>query len=214
MTVRFTHVIVGTLAALLATPVLYGQEPPETFEGLKLVPGTKVAAAYVHPEADFKQYSKFMITDPYVAFKKNWKRDHREVSNNDMERIKKRLGNLFVEVFNEVLEEGGFEVVSAAGDDVLVLRPALVDLDVAAPDIATAGRGRTYAASTGAVTLYIELLDSTTGAMLARAIDRKAARDRGSFQLSSSVYNAAEARNALKYWAELLRDRLKAIHGK
>ncbi len=50
--------------------------------------------------------------------------------------------------------------------------------------------------------------------MLARAIDRKGARDSSTFQISSSVYNSAEARRLLKLWAGLLRDRLKAIHGK
>jgi hypothetical protein len=212
---NFPARVVGGLLALLAvTPGFCAPEPAETLEGLKLVPDTKAAAVYVLPEADFKQYSKFLILEPYIAFKKDWKREHRGVSNSEMERIKERLGNLFVEVFTDTLEAGGYPVVTAAGDDVLILRPALIDLDVTAPDVMTADRGRTYVANAGAVTIYIELLDSTTGAMLARAIDRKAARDRGTFQLSSSVSNAAEARTALKYWAELLRDRLKAIHGK
>lgn len=199
--------------ALLALPALAGEYPQETVEGLKLLPDTKVAAAWVHPEADFSQYRKFAILKPYVAFKKHWERDHRRVSNRDMERIKEGLANLFVEVFTETLEEGGFEVVTAAGDDVLVLRPALIDLDVAAPDVMTGGRVTTYTASAGAVTIYIELLDSTTGALLARAIDRKAARDWGTFQMTTSVSNVAEARRMLKHWAGLLRDRLKSIQG-
>ena len=78
----------------------------------------------------------------------------------------------------------------------------------------TAGRSITYVANAGAVTLYIELLDSTTGAMLARAVDRKAGRETTGFQMSSRVYNSAEARRVIKKWAELLRDRFKEIHSR
>jgi hypothetical protein len=208
------HVAPCLVALSLVAAAASAQDPPESIEGLKLVPGSKAATVYADPNADFKQYGKFVILEPYVAFKKHWERDHRRVSHSEMERIKQRLAQLFVEVFSEVLEEGGFPVVTGAGDDVLVLRPALVDLDITAPDTNTAGRSRTYSTTAGAVTLYIELLDSTTGALLARAVDRKAARDYPTFQLSSSVFNSAEARKVLKYWAGLLRDRMKEIHGR
>jgi hypothetical protein len=198
---------------LSALPVASADEPPATVDGLNLVPHSKVAAAYVHPDADFTRYTRFAILEPYVAFKKDWKREHPGVSTHDMDRIRKGLANLFVEVFTEVLQEGGFPVVTGAGEDVLVLRPALIDLDVTAPDVMTAGRSMSFVTSAGAVTIYIELLDSTTGALLARAIDRKAARDSGTFQMSTSVSNSAEARRLLKLWAGLLRDRFKSIHG-
>ena len=211
----YSRTVVPVMVLLFSTAaILNAEEPPATVDGLQLVPDTKVAAVYADPEADFKRYNKFVILKPYVAFKKHWERDHRGVSPSDMERIKEELANLFVEVFTETLEVGGFPIVTGTGEDVLVLRPALIDLDVTAPDVMTAGRSRTYVTSAGAVTIYLELLDSTTGAMLARAIDRKGARESSTFQISSSVYNSAEARRLLKLWAGLLRDRLKAIHGK
>jgi len=210
-----SRAVIRIMVLLLSSaPIVNADEPPATVDGLQLVPDTKVAALYVLPEADFKRYNKFAILKPYVAFKKHWERDHRRVTPSDMERIKEGLANLFVEVFTEILEEGGFPVVTGAGEDVLVLRPALIDLDVTAPDVMTAGRTRTYVTSAGAVTIYIELLDSTTGALLARAYDRKGARESSTFELSSSVSNSAEARRLLKMWAGLLRDRLQAIHGK
>lgn len=211
---RTGRAVLATLAFLASLAAHSGEYPPETVEGLQILPDTRVAAAYVLPGADFSQYKKFAILKPYVAFKKHWERDHRGVSGRDMERMKEGLGHLFVEVFTETLEEGGFDVVTSGGDDVLVLRPALVDLDVTAPDVMTSGRNITYATSAGAVTIYIELLDSTTGALLARAIDRKAARDWNTFQMTSSVYNVAEARRMLKHWAGLLRDRLNSIRAR
>ena len=207
----------AALLLSLCTLSAFAQEPaPEsdaTYDNLKLVPNTKVAKVWADPSADFKQYTKFAILEPFVAFKKNWTRDHRRVTNSEMERIKKGLATMFVEEFTAVLEDGGFPVVTSAGDDVLVLRPALIDLDVNAPDTMEAGRTTTYVANAGAVTLYLELIDSASGQMLARAVDRKAGRDTVGFQMSSRVYNSAEARRLLKTWAGLLRDRFKEIHG-
>lgn len=196
--------------------VLAKEPPPETtHDGLVLKHDSKVALAYVNPEADFSQYTKIQILDVYVAFKKNWKREHR-VSKGAMNRIKRRASELFRNVFVEVLEEGGYPVVYENGEDVLLVRPAIIDLDITAPDTMKGGRSRTYVANAGAATLYIELFDSNTSAILARAIDRKAGRSNyGSWRMSgSSVYNSAEARKILKNWATLLLGALNDAQGK
>lgn len=204
------RVLPGAMLAVIvacAFPCASAQETDTTYPGLRLVPDTKVARAYVDPEADFSRYSRVMVEVPHVAFRKHWGADHPGVSAHDMERMKGRLANLFLEEFQDVLEEGGVALATGIDEDVLILRPALVDLDVAAPDPAGTSRSRSFVANSGAVTLYVELLDATTGAMLARAIDRKVGRNRGSFTLASSVYNASEARAAFHAWAVLLRDR-------
>ena len=122
-----------------------------------------------------------------------------------MERIKKDVASLFKDVFTEQLEAAGFDVVNYAGDDVLVLRPAIVDLDVTAPDTRSAGRSRTYTAGTGAATLYIELFDSVTGAIVGRAADRRAAGRTGGFAtVSNRVTNRANARREFRVWADML----------
>ena len=207
---------------LSAVPLIAEDKLPEvSHDGLHLVPGTEVAAAWVKPDADFGSYDKVMILDAYVAFRKGWMRDknrssvHR-ITHSDVERIKKDVAGLFHETFVEVLsEKEGYPVVEAAGDAVLLLRPAIIDLDVTAPDVDTAARSRTYAASAGAATLYLELYDSVSGEILARAIDRKAANHPGNFmRWTNRMTNRAEARKVLAEWAGLLRDRMDQIHGK
>lgn len=153
-----------------------GSPPETTHDGLVLMRDSKVAVAYVDPEADFSQYKKIQILDVYVAFKKHWQRQHR-VSKNDMERIKRRVKELFRNVFVEVLEGGGYPVVYENAEDVLLVRPAIIDLDISAPDTMKPGRRIIYVANAGAATLYIELFDSNTSDILARAIDRKAGRN-------------------------------------
>lgn len=211
-------------AALLAAPVatLAQDAAQDTFDGLVLLPDSKVAAAYVDPEADFSGYNKIMILDCYVAFKKNWQRDHKRagsnisVSSSDMEKIKAGVAELFREVFTEKLGgDGGYEIVEAAGEDVLLVRPAIIDLDVTAPDTMSAGRTSTYTASSGAATIYIELYDSVSGDILARAADRKAAeRMGGQITYTNRVTNKADAKRMLGAWADLLRARLDEFHGK
>ena len=189
--------------------------PEITHDGLHRVPDAKVAGAYVKPDADFSGYQRIMLLEPYIAFKKNWQRDHRDVSKTDMERIKRRGAELFKTTFTDVLEAGGYPVVYDEGDDVLLIRPALIDLDVAAPDTLKAGRTRTFTTNAGAVTLFIELYDSVSGEILARAVDRRTGRDsRSSWRMSgTSVHNSAEARRVFKQWAELLKQRLDEVRG-
>ena len=218
--------VVLSLTLLLSVPqgaFAQEQEPPlETHDGLTLVPDRKVAIAYVDSDADFSAYDKIMTLDCFVAFKKDWQRDQKRsgsrinISSSDMEKIKADVAGLFREVFTEKLGmDGGYEIVDAPGDDVLLVRPAIIDLDITAPDTTRAGRSRTYTSSAGTATIYIELYDSVTGDILARAADKKAARNVGGYMsYTNRVTNRADARRMLGKWAELLRDRLDEFHGK
>jgi len=105
----------------------------------------------------------------------------------------------------ERLEAAGYDVVNYADEDVLILRPAIIDLDVSAPDVRTAGRSRAYAATTGAATLFIELFDSLSGDILGRAIDRRAAGNVRGFAIQANrVTNRADARREFRVWADTL----------
>jgi hypothetical protein len=182
------------------------------FDGLEPIEGARVAMAYIDPDADFSVFRRVAILDPHVAFRSNWQRDQnrsrsRNISNDDMERIKTDVASLFREVFIERLQANdGYEVVDVIADDVLLLRPAIVDLDISAPDTRAAGRTRTYTASAGAATLYIELFDSVSGDILGRAADRRTARNSAAgLTWSNGVTNTAEARRMFGRWADQLR---------
>jgi hypothetical protein len=183
-----------------------------SFDSLVPVEDASVAMAYIDPNADFSAFSRVMILDPYVAFRSNWQRDQnrsrsRNIRARDMERIKSDVAALFKQVFAERLEaDDGFEIVDEADYDVLLLRPAIIDLDITAPDIARAGRSQTFSASGGAATLYIELFDSVNGTIIGRAADRQATRRAGgTISWSNRVTNTAEARRMFGGWADQLR---------
>jgi hypothetical protein len=204
-----------TLVLVFATPPVAFAEDATTslFSNLAPVEGASVAMAYIDPEADFSAYKRIKMLDTFVAFESGWLRNQRRgsrsnrVSANDMERIKTDVSTMFNEVLAAQLEaDDGFEIVDETGDDVLLIRAAIIDLDVTAPDTMSAGRSRTFSASTGAATLYIELFDSVSGQIIGRAADRQAVRRAGGrVTWSNRVTNSAEARRMFTTWANTLR---------
>jgi hypothetical protein len=201
--------ILGTVS--VATVAKSKNEIPEyTVEGLKLVPNTKnMALVWAEPGANLAQYDRVYLVEPYVAFKKNWKRDQNrgsmKVSNSDMERIKTSVSELFMEVFTEELEKGGYSLATERAEDVLIVKPAIIDLNVNAPDIQNASRSATFTSTAGSMTLYLELYDSETDDLLAKALDPTADRDSGWMQWQTRVSNRAAGKRMMKPWAEALR---------
>ena len=185
-------------------------EPERSFDNLVAVEGAAVNMAYIDPDADFSVFKRVAILEPFVAFRSNWQRDQnrsrsRNIRARDMERIKEDVASQFERVFTERLEAAGYEVVDVANEDVLLLRPAIIDLDITAPDTRAAGRSRTFTASTGAATLYIQLFDSLSGDVIGRAADRRAVRSGGGqISWSNSVTNNADARRMFGRWADTL----------
>ncbi len=185
-------------------------EAATTWDGLVMLEETDVYAAFIDPDADFGVFRRVALIQPYVAFRSNWQRDQnrsrsRNVRASDVERIKEDVADLFTDVFTERLEAAGYEVVNYADEDVLVVRPAVIDLDVTAPDTRNAGRSRTYTATTGAATLFVELFDSMSGDLIGRATDRRTAgRARGFAMQSNRVTNRADARREFRVWADQL----------
>jgi len=206
--------LISLMMLMMATSLVYAQEQAEapgiTFDNLVAVEESSLAMAYIDPDADFSVFRRVAILEPHVAFRSNWQRDQnrrrtRNINARDMQRIKQDVAIQFERVFTERLEAAGYEVVDFAADDVLVLRPAIIDLDVTAPEIRTGGRSRTYSASAGAATLYIQLFDSISGEILGRAADRRVARSTGgTISWSNDVSNSADARRSMGVWADTL----------
>jgi hypothetical protein len=190
--------------------------PEVTTDGLHLVPDSKLAIVYAEPGADLAPYKRVQLLDAYVAFKKNWERDQRIRSSQafklrpkDIEKIKKTLSAEFHEVFKNALTEAGYEVSDEVAEDVMIVRPAIINLDVNAPENWSAGNSTTYVSSAGEMTLYIELWDSVTGDIMAKALDRRADNSRaGMYTWANSVTNAAAAKRILNGWASILIDAL------
>jgi hypothetical protein len=226
MSIRpFVAAALATAALALApmAPTAAKDEPPQVSpEGLQLQKSTKTRLVYVKPGATFNQYDKVGILDCYVEFEKDWQKDYNRsvvgiegrVSDQDVERMKADLAKEFKKVFSEELQKnGGYQVVDAPAPDVLVLRPALINVEVNAPDLMTPGIHDTIVNSAGQATLYLELWDSATNTILARIMDAKA-DDEGIPERANRATNQAAADRIMREWADELRKHLDAVRQK
>ena len=213
-----TGVLMCAVLVLTTAPSTWAKDklPEVSSDGLHLVKHAKVEVAYAKPGATLDTYTKVKILDCFVQFRKNWERDYNlnevglegRVTDKDADAIKTHLAAEFNKVFTKVLTKGGHEVVDETGPDVLLLRPAIINLDVTAPDIMTPDITQTYVTSAGQMTLYMEMYDSATSTLLARVIDPQAGDTGGIAMVSNRVTNMAEADQIFHHWAKLLNDHL------
>ena len=204
-------IISSTLVGLMFyTTMLVADDFPEvTEDGLHKISDSKLSLVYAKEDVDLSVYNKVLLLDATVAFKKNWKRDQNrsysfKVNAKDMERMKSELAELFREVFTETLNEAGHDLVDEAAEDVLIVRPAIVNLDAKAPATLRASRSYQLTDSAGEMTLYIELYDSVTGDILVKALDRRADRRSAYFEWQTKASNRAVAKKMLTGWADTL----------
>jgi hypothetical protein len=90
--------------------------------------------------------------------------------------------------------------------------PAIIDLYVTAPDTMSAGVSRTYTANSGRMTLVLEVRDSVTGETLARVVDGQSGRNIGTMTITNRATNTADARRAIRSWAQALRSGLDSLY--
>ena len=156
-------------------------------------------------------YSKLLLRPIEVQFAKNWDPQKSgsalyDMHEPDREKIKRELAEVFAEVFKRELEKGGYPLVAEPAADVVEMRAAIVNLYITAPDISmqTAGRSKVYTSDAGHMSLIMQLHDSVTGQLLARAYDHSDAGP-DTWTWTTSVTNTAEAKRIIAKWANALR---------
>jgi Protein of unknown function (DUF3313) len=211
-----------SIAAALLMVVVAGcastQRGPTEWDGLVRQPGTRLGAVFLKPDAEIPSYTSFILAPATVQFARNWDPNRggrslsRRLDAGDVVAIKDNLSAMLGDIFREELTAGGYQVVTEAGPDTLLVIPAIVDLYITAPDTTTAGRSRTYTANPGRMTLVLELRDSVTGETLARVVDSQSGRSSGFMTITNRVTNTADARLVIRNWARALRSGLDGLH--
>ena len=190
------------------------------WDGLVRQPNTRLNAVFVKPEAQIVAYRSVMLDPVQVSFDSNWdpNRGTRSMSArlnaDDIAAIKSDLADLFREIFRAELARGGYQLVDQPGPETLRVTPAIINLFINAPDTSAPGRTRTYTADSGRMTLVVELRDSETGTLLARAVDTQTGRSAGMWTITNRVTNTADARRAIGVWASALRRGLDELYGR
>jgi hypothetical protein len=207
-----------TLAVGLATLTVAVGKTPDTWDDLVKVDSKKFDAAYLLPGADFRAYTKVMIDPTESAFKKNWQRDYNaaatggnRISDEEALDILSKVQDGFQEVLLKAYQDAGYQVVTSPGQDVIRLRTAILNLDIAAPDQMTPGRSRTYSREAGHATFSIEARDSMSGAILARGIDKRDVGDSSFMMQRTSVSNRSDFQRVFSQWAKMSVEGLAAL---
>lgn len=223
---KLTVILSGTALALVAlsSSVTVAQSPRAaleeamSYDGLQKIKVKGIDLAYARPGASLASYGKIIIDPVEVSFRKDWDPDRSgsrmKLDAKERENIRSGVAKIVQEEFAKELGKGGaYQVVTEAGPDVLRLRANIADLYVNAPDTMSAGRTRTYTISAGEMTLVAELVDSESGQVIGRVVDRRESQGTGMMTLTDSIVNRQEASIIASSWARILRKRLDAAHG-
>jgi hypothetical protein len=193
-------------------------------DGLVKVKSNRLDQVYLRPGADFRRYTKIMLTPTQVTFDKSWLTDLNSRNSRiavlqgttvaDAERIAEDVRSGLRDGFANAFRNAGYEIVSAPGADVLGLSVRVIDLYINAPATVTqALPSRVYTKDAGHATLALEVRDSTTGALLERVVDRRTAGYRGgprSFRITTTASNQIDFESLFDVWARSCIDELKA----
>ena len=194
---------------------------PQEIDGLKLVHNTSERQVYVRPGVNFKQFDKAFVVDVFVQFQKNWLRQHNEndlfrINQKEVLEIKQKVGAEFMARFPKELGRRGIGIVSRSqpGPNVIVIRPAIVNLEVNAPDpMSQENQGESFVASAGQATLFAELYDSVSSQLIGRILAGSVDDDFGGFMPASGVTNKAAEDRMIDRWAMELADHLGKLPG-
>jgi hypothetical protein len=196
------------------------QDAPETsFDGLVKQEKGRFKLTYVDPDIDFSVYNKYIPGAAQFQFRAVKKTssmtarrsNQREfwISEKDQQKLEDTVSTVFAE---ELAKSETFTEAAEPGPDTLIIRGALHDIVSQAPPD-TIGRSEIYLSSVGEATLIIEAVDSLSGEVIYRAIERRAAqRPGGQMMISNTVTTWAEVRRLARRWASNLRDGMDSIH--
>jgi hypothetical protein len=218
-------VIVATAAALALggcaakeSTIQTGPDAEVTFDGLNRVDNSAFTDAWADPDIDFSRYSKFIAggaTFEFRAVKKSSRTTRSGSSSNEFwidDASKIKLEEEVSAVFQEELAKSErFTETDTPGPDVIIIRGALHDIVSRVPP-EYIGRSDIYLSSVGEATIILEVVDSMSGEVIGRAVERRAAqRAGGQAMLSSTVTTWAEVRRMARGWATKLRDGMDSI---
>jgi hypothetical protein len=210
--------ITAALAAALAGCAGGSPHAPDASEGLRHqgIPGP--GALYVRPDMSFTPYRTVMVDALIVTVDPRWTptRDivtgavvgPHPVSERELRHVESVLGSEFQRIVAGQLAADGYRVVTKAGDDTLLVSPALVNVYPVAPQESTARDP-----DAGSMTLVLDLSDAGTRLPLAKFVEEKRG-SLGALEIPLSMAEDAGYREAVEQWAkrlDMILDRMSRI---
>ena len=216
--------IISTFATLViagcssAPPTIQqGPNAEVSYDGLHAIDNSIFKMAWADPDIDFSRYSKIMPGGAFFEYRAVKKTSGTRATSSQSEfyiddKAREKLKEISSEIFNEELAKSTrFAVTDARGPDVLIIRGGLHDIVSNVPP-ERSGRGDVYLSQVGEITLILEAVDSESGEVIFRALERRALEQGGGMAIrANTVTTQAEVRKVIRRWATKLRDGLDSI---
>jgi len=152
-----------------------------------------VEVSYVATDADFSKYRKLLGEDMGIFFPES-----NPLPEQDLQRIRQIFQDAFLD------ELSGYEIVDSAGPAVMTVQASLIDLRNAdISDVPNLRTGLDKVARPGVLVFTMEMRDSATDRVLARAADSTSNPKIGGGGGGATDWTDVET--AAGYWASLFR---------
>lgn len=213
--------VAGLLGCTTPPPTIpTGPDAEVSYDGLHKVENSRSDAAWAVPDLDFSGYTKIRFVSLGIEY-----RDVRQTGSSQTARsqggpffiddkARAQFEALVSEIFIEELDKiTRFQIVDEAGPDTMEVGGGLLNVTSQVPPDPVGGRSVHYLTYVGDATLVLEIRDSESNRILARAVDRRAAETiGGTFRRSNSVSNSVEVKRLIRHWAVALREVLEGFN--
>ncbi len=214
-------ILAGCATASGPPTLQIGPDAEVTVDGLYRVDNSLATLAWMKPDMDLRGYTAIMIDPVAVAYQSDPRgrttstgpgaaAANFALTATQMDNLKSWFREAAVEALSG---DGGYRIVDSPGPDVLRITAELIDLIVRIPTQRTGVRSGLAVRSYGEVTAVLEVRDSQSGEILARAADRRdptANTDQGLVEVQASFVRS-DTQRLFAFWAGLLRQRLDEL---
>jgi hypothetical protein len=202
----------GLFACMGGPPTLDVGGTPDA-DGLRPLLNTRFSRAFARPGLELSRYSRIWLESAGVEYGEAPESPYGGQIDSATAPLKRdELEAELLATFREFLfADGGWKVAEAAGADVLLVRVALVDVDVYVPPEPISSRTRVILEASGRATLLLSAHDSTTNEALVRFADRRDFESAVGPRQSTSLTNRQQVRRTIEAWAQLARVRLDEL---
>jgi len=210
-----SFLFIAALLAGCATPPPGGSgrdvAEPLNYEGLETVSARRMDIAQVRPGTDFSLYNAVLMRPPELAYRTP-DRSRQEFPLSGEQQA--ALERLVTDVFESELDTlESRQLAAEPGPNVLELVVRLQDVTATVPPRAAGAAGRTSIAlrAVGDVTLVLELSDSQSNEILARAVDRRAVEGIAIVNEGEVVTRWEDVEALCRRWARITRQGLESL---
>ena len=181
------------------------------YEGLEQVDSRGFDVAFVRPGTEFRAYTGLLVDEPELAFRTPDRTKQQFPLTKDQ---KNRFRDLLAQKFRtELAMSKQLKLVEEAGPDVLRLRVRVQDILASLPprSIGNVGLAGFVLEAIGEATIVLELRDSQSEEILARAADTRAIEGAAILQKGGPLTSWSEVETLCERWASTVRKRLDRL---